>query len=156
MKNLKFLIIVLAVIVAACDKAEVDNTAPIIVVEQPANEQEFHPEDTVSFKCLFTDDVALKSYKIDIHYGGSHEHKSASVDEVEWHFEQTWSFDSGLKESLVEHSEIVIPELVEHDGLEGEIKAGEYHFGVYCTDMAGNVNQEFIDIVIEHEDHDHE
>lgn len=156
MKLYQIMIVLMAVAFVACEKEEVDNAAPQIEVANPIHDAAYHPGDTIHFECTFTDNEQLKSYKIDIHFAGDHEHKSVSITNNEWQYENTWDFQEGVSSEYVTHSEIVIPETVVSDGMEEEITEGEYHFGVYCTDLSGNESQEFVDIIIEHDDHDHE
>jgi hypothetical protein len=145
MKKLNFLTILFTALVLvfnACNKdTEIDTQAPEIAMVSPDDEQYFHPGDTIHFEAGFSDDVALSQFKIEIHYGSDHTHKSDSSQEVEWSFEHIG--DLSGREQLVT-MDIEIPENAEH---------GEYHFLVYCTDLAGNESWIGLDIFIDEEGH---
>ncbi len=153
MRNNRFFALMLflsaAVAFASCSKDEddpadeKDTTKPQINLTSPANETEFMPGDAIAFGAVFSDDKELGSYKIDIHPGEGHDHKSTS-DNGAWSYQKSWSLPEGSTNETVSHSEIVIPEEV--DGV--PTMPGDYHFLVYCTDKAGN--EEFVahDIII--------
>ena len=152
MKNIQKHIVVISflsilVVFASCKKDDVDNTKPTITVVEPADDAVLHPGEEIHFDCEFADDVELKSYKIDIHINeDGHGHtKTIFESENAWTYNNTWNFEAGKKNADIHHHEIVIPEII--DGQ--EIKHGHYHFGVYCTDVAGNESNVFIEIEIE-------
>jgi len=122
---------------------EKDTTKPLIDLTSPADDTEFLPGDVIPFSAVLSDDKALGSYKIDIHPGEGHDHKSAD-DNGAWSYQKSWSLPEGSTNETVSHSEIVVPEEV--DGL--PTMPGDYHFLVYCTDKEGN--EEFVahDIII--------
>lgn len=134
--------------VAACNN-DVDDVKPTINIVTPTDEQGFEPGDTIWFEATFADDVELKSYKIEIHddFDG-HDHKSSVVGA--WHYDGSWDFEKAQKTANVKHGQIVIP--IEVDGQ--PIAEGDYHFGVYCADAAGNETQVFL--LVEIGEHHHE
>lgn len=147
--KLNLLVIALAGLIYSCNTDDLDTTAPIISVDSPAEDAEYYLGDTIIFTCTFSDDVELGSYKIDIHYntdGHSHEKSTLyAMEETPFSYSNSWEFDPSLKESKVEHSEIILP-----DSINGQpVAHGAYHFGVYCSDAAGNENSIFIDFHIE-------
>lgn len=146
------------------DDAPRDSSAPIIVLNEPFEDEEFEPGEEIHFDADFTDDVALQSYKADIHYAGDgHSHRPAPMSEnhdhehehsVEWDFEITGMI-SGTSANA--HMHIDIPNLIEHDGEMHPIKEGLYHFSVFALDTAGNQSMIVRDIFIEsHHDNDHD
>ncbi len=152
-----FLFAVAAMFLVACnnDNDDVDTTKPVIEIIKPVADAgedhiEFHQGDEFEFEAKFTDNVALKSYKVAIHYNGDgHEHsavvKSATEeDHVEW--DQEWSGD------LKEEQEDRVAFLIE---VPENAEPGEYHLGVYCFDVAGNESTTWMEIVVEEEGHDH-
>lgn len=143
---MKYFLFVAALFLAACSNDEVDTTGPEITLITPASGDEFHVGEAIEFEAKFTDDVELKSYRVNIHFNDGHEHKSAHDEE--WEYNNSWDFEKGKNSIEVKHSEIVIDEHAEH---------GEYHLGVYCIDAAGNETSVFIPIEIEgdHDDEDH-
>lgn len=153
MRNNRFFALMLflsaAIAFTSCTKDEddpadeKDTTKPQINLTSPANETEFLPGDAIDFSAVLSDDKELGSYKIDIHPGEGHDHKS-TLDNGAWSYQKSWSLPEGSTNETVSHSEIVIPEEV--DGV--PTMPGDYHFLVYCTDKAGN--EEFVahDIII--------
>jgi hypothetical protein len=130
-----------------------DTQLPEINLISPVEESQFHPGDTIKFECKFSDNEELLSYKIEIHFNADgHTHKSvvAILDEGTWHFSKSWDFEEGTNVLTVKHSEIIIPR--EEGG--HEIAEGEYHLGVYCSDVSGNESHVFIPIDIGHEEHE--
>ena len=98
-----------------------------------------------------SDDVMLKSYKIDIHNNLDHHSHGGTRAEGEGGvpFVFNRSYDvSGKKNVHVHHHDIVIPE---------DATPGDYHLMVYCTDAAGNETYITRNIVLSttaEEDHD--
>lgn len=135
-------------IFSSCDEDEVDNNQPIITIGEPAENETLYIGSDVHFECDFSDDTELASYKIEIHdnFDGHTHEKSLQMedDSVAFSYNNSWNFDEGLKNAHIHHHEIVIPETI--DGV--RIAQGDYHFGIYCTDIAGNESHQFIDIHI--------
>lgn len=159
-KSLLVLAVIVFALTSCSDADDVDTKKPEIDVVSPQDHDHFHPGEEISFICNFTDDTELASYKIDIHSSfDGHEHsaqlKSGTEDDHEhtWDYEYDGVFASGATSERVEMT-ITIPEEIDHDGEMEEVAAGDYHFGVYCLDMAGNQQEVFIEIEIEHEDHE--
>lgn len=157
MKKLLFILPVLSIAFLACEKDDVDTSVPTIDIVSPIMEQEFEPHDEIAVQAIFTDNEELKSYKIDIHFAGEHDHTKKSADSEEghpWTYEKSFDFEAGLKEITISDLLIEVPDSVM--GEEGKfepIAHGEYHFGVVCTDVAGNEAHQFVDIIIEAHDH---
>ncbi len=143
----------------ACDKEEGDVTKPVIQLEAPTEGGTLYAGSDVHFDMDLSDNVALGSYKVDIHNrfdGHDHEVKSTNEeghDHEPFEFQKTWSDIAGLRNAHIHHHEIVIPE---------NATPGEYCFTVYCVDQAGNQS-----MVVKHiniaesngengHDHDHE
>ena len=129
----------------------IQQNQPLKFIKPAEDARHFHQGDTFDFEALFTDNEALKSYMVEIHFNGDgHEHnaivKSTTEDDhVEW--EQSWSGDlTEAKEDRAVISGIEVP---------ANAEPGEYHLGVYCFDTAGNESQVFIDIEVEEEGHEH-
>lgn len=164
MKNIFLLLPVFVLGFVACsDDDDIDTTKPTINLVSPADEAVFHPGETISFECNFSDNDELASYKIEIHSNfDDHEHaaeqlKSGLEDDEDheghaWTFDEEYSFGEGNSSELVTQ-QIVIPDHIDHDGVEEEVAEGHYHLGIYCLDAAGNQQELFIEIEIEHEDH---
>jgi hypothetical protein len=140
-------------VLASCQKDDVDNTAPTLSLIKPANEQAVTPGSAINFECDFSDNEALKSYKIDIHFAGDHVHTKKAgrlEDGHPWTFEKSWDFDSGVSAKNIQHAEIVVPDSVMgEEGIVEPILKGVYDFGVFVTDVAGNESHVYIKVDIE-------
>jgi hypothetical protein len=121
---------------SSCDKDDDgDTTKPIINLIEPEEGDVLRIGDQhgVHFDIELSDDVMLKSYKVDIHPNfDEHVHsttlKSASSETVDFTFNKSWDI-SGQKNADIHHHEIKIP---------ANATPGNYHLMVYCTDAAGN------------------
>lgn len=122
-----------------CSEDDVDTEKPVIEIIEPHDHEEFHPGDEIHVEIVFSDNVGLKEFKIDIHYGGDHSHKSLKHGEVEWSYIHIEAIEGRNKHV---HMHIEIPDNAKH---------GEYHFLVYCTDQAGNEAMVVLEIEIEDE-----
>ncbi len=139
----------------ACDKEEGDVTKPEIILEAPTEGGTLYAGSDVHFEMELIDNVALGSYKVDIHNrfdGHDHDHKSAETgghDDEPFEFNKTWSDIAGQRNAHVHHHEIVIPE---------NATPGEYCFIVYCVDEAGNQSMvvKHINIAESNGDHDND
>ncbi len=141
-KNLLTYSIMLAfAIFTACSSDEIDTEAPVILLHSPIDHQEFHPGGQIYFHADFSDNVGLSQFKIDIHFGEGHDHKSATSGENEWSYEYIGELE-GQDQKVEMYIDIPLDAL-----------HGEYDLLVYCTDKAGNESFVFIEIDIE-EDHD--
>lgn len=121
---------------ASCDKDDVgDTTKPVINLLEPEDGDllKIGDERGVHFDIELSDDVMLKSYKVEIHPDfDSHVHsatlRASSSETVDFTFNKSWDI-SGRKNAHVHHHEIKIP---------ANATPGNYHLMVYCTDAAGN------------------
>ncbi|WP_333698022.1 DUF4625 domain-containing protein [Bacteroides congonensis] len=146
-----------AFVFVSCDNDDSsDTTKPLIELHEPKEGQalEIGNEHGVHLEMDLSDDVMLKSYKIEIHsnfdhhsHGGSSRSAGATVD-----FSFNKSYDiSGQKTAHIHHHDIVIP---------ADATPGDYHLMVYCTDAAGNESYVARNIKlsneVEDEDHHHD
>ena len=135
-----------AFVFLSCEKESIDAERPVIKLIAPEEEEGIKPGSDIHFDAVLTDNVALKSYKINIHGsfdGHSHSAATRAAGDVVA-FEKTWlEADfiqlgdepiAGKKEARLHHHHMVIP--AEIDGK--PIREGHYHFTIYCTDEAGN------------------
>ena len=77
---------------------------------------------------ILTDDVMLKSYKIDIHSNfDNHVHSRSTESTVDFSFNKSW--DVSGRKATIHHHEIKIP---------ADATPGNYHLLVFCIDAAGN------------------
>lgn len=137
------------------DESTLDTTKPEIMLASPTDHQEYEFGDVIDVQAIFKDNIALGSYKIDIHSDDDgHQHRSGSTtftnksknttDTTPWSYSEIGELTAN-KEFLLNKT-IPIPE--------GNYTEGHYHFGIILTDKAGNETQTFIEIVIG-DDHDH-
>ncbi len=130
-------VVSMGLLIAACSDEDIDTEKPMMIVYSPGEGQEFRPGDNINFLAEFTDNVGLSEYKIDIHYGGDHEHKKHEDNLDSWHYEYIGEL-SGKEQEV--YLEIETP---------SELRTGEYHFIVFLSDLSGNESVGVIEIHIE-------
>ena len=129
---------------SSCDNDDSsDTTKPLIELHEPEEGQalEIGNEHGVHFEMDLSDDVMLKSYKIEIHSNFDHHshggNSRAAQETVDFSFNRSY--------------DVVIP---------ANATAGDYHLMVYCTDAAGNESYIARNIKlsneVEDEDHHHD
>lgn len=146
MKNRIFLICTAFLgIFSSCstDDENTDTQKPNIYLNSPSDEQIFEPGDTIMVDAEFTDNQALGSYKIEIHFAGDGHHHKTEEEGVEWFYTETGMI-AGTPKVYHLVKEIAIPTAINGEPLEH----GHYHLGIYLIDAAGNEKQEFIEIEI--------
>jgi hypothetical protein len=146
MRQISIVLIALAftTFFSSCTKDDNDTTPPVIVLIEPADDDTLFIGHEVHLDMELSDDVKLKSYKIDIHSNlDGHDHTKSATANATWSFTKSWDL-SGLRNTDIHHHEIIVP--TEINGV--PIAAGDYHFAVYCTDEAGNESKVIIDVVV--------
>ncbi len=141
MKKFKFIyVFALAGILFFCsddDNNSTDTKKPTFVINEPTDGEVLYAGDEIHVDVDFSDNIELASYKIDIHFGGDgHSHERQMNEPVEWDYEVTGVL-SGKNQNI--HLYIDIPENAEE---------GEYHFGVFAVDKAGNQSVQWIELDI--------
>ena len=123
------------------DEETKDMTYPVInttdIVAVPTDCQVFKRGDVIPFNYLFTDNMELGAYNIEIHNNFDHHtHGTSSVEcpmEAEkkpvnpWVYNQDYTIPAGQRSYTARH-DIAIP---------SDIDPGDYHFMVRLTDHAG-------------------
>lgn len=138
---------------AACSDSDSDTTKPAIELIEPAEGEVLliGSEHGVHFEMKVSDDVMLKSYKIEIHSNfDNHGHETGRSAEATLSFRFDKVYDlSGSKNADVHHHDILIP---------ANATPGNYHLMVYCIDAAGNQSLVTRNIVLSHtaEEHEHD
>ena len=137
--NIKNLFLSLSLIVlplasTSCGSDDGDTTKPTINVTSPEEDAELliGDEDGVLFEASFSDDVLLKSYKLEIHNAmNGHTHGTPKLKEstVYFTFNKTYEISGGVNNIKISHRDIKIP---------ANATPGHYHLMVYVTDAAGN------------------
>lgn len=141
---------------SSCDNDDSSDTIkPLIELHEPEEGQalEIGNEHGVHFEMDLSDDVMLKSYKIEIHSNFDHHSHGGNsrtvLETVDFSFNRSYDV-SGQKTAHIHHHDIVIP---------ANATAGDYHLMVYCTDAAGNESYIARNIKlsneVEDEDHHH-
>ncbi len=132
--KLHYLVVVLAPVIfsTACDKKEEcvipeaqDVTRPVIEVITPANNAEFVGGSVIPVRIKFTDNKALKSFKVEIHDafdGHTHGKNTATV----FAFDTVGSISGTAAEVKFD---IFVP---------ADVATGLYHLMVYSFDAVGN------------------
>lgn len=168
-----------------CEKESVDNERPLIKVISPADDEHVLPGSDIHFVVEFSDNVALSSYKVNIHgafdghtHGvvrshGSARSLTAQTSEEHVEFQKTWLENdfislgeepiAGKRTARVDHHLLKIPTTIAMsiDGEQKEmpLKEGHYHFIVYCTDESGlesfAAQEVFISYDADDHNHDH-
>lgn len=132
---------------------EGDTVKPVINLLEPAEGDilKIGDDHGVHFDMELSDNVMLKSYKVNIHsnfdghkHARFHAHARSSEATVNFSFNKSW--DVTGKNTSIHHHEIVIPE---------NATPGNYHLMVYCTDAAGNESHIARNIVLSHEVEEH-
>lgn len=151
-----------SLLITSCSKDDdgnIDTQAPEISIADPVDSEEIAPGGEIHFDAIFTDNVELASYKVEVHNSfDGHTHASARQVESEnnpWSYSEVFEIEPGLTIFEV-HEHISVP--AEINGQ--PISEGHYHFGVFLTDAAGNESQAFLELHIEgahdEEEHDHD
>ena len=140
-----YLLLTLLCALCACsssdDEETKDMTYPVInttdIVAVPTDCQVFKRGDVIPFNFLFTDNMDLGAYNIEIHNNFDHHtHGTSSVecpmeakkDPVKpWVYNQDFTIPAGQRTYTARH-DIAIP---------ADIDPGDYHFMVRLTDHAG-------------------
>lgn len=157
MKKLKYMSLMQALVCVitlgftSCDNNDEDKdmTYPKIssegITANPIDCQVYQRGSVIPFHYIFTDDMELGAYNIEIHSNFDHhthgttstdcedgdEHEGEQEHEHEheggWHYNQDFAIPAGLRTYEARH-DIVIP---------SDIEPGNYHFMVRLTDHAG-------------------
>lgn len=144
MKKNLFTIMLLCAL-CACSSSDDDETKDMTypeivtagIVAVPTECQVYKRGDVIPFNYLFTDDIELGAYNIEVHSNFDHHtHSTSSVDcpmDAEkqpvkpWVYNQDFSIPSGQRSFTARH-DISIP---------SDVDAGDYHFMIRLTDRAG-------------------
>lgn len=124
-KTLPFILLLLIeLIITSCKRTKPDETVPSLIVSNPTSGQTYNAGSNIELKALFSDDIALSQYKIDIHDAfDDHSHKMAVVP---------WA--AIIIEDLAGTSQSIIKEI----NIPSDAAAGRYDLLIYCLDAAGN------------------
>ncbi len=140
----------------SCDDDKGDVTPPIISLIEPEEGDELliGSENGVHLEMDLSDDVELKSYRINIHSNfDNHGHTpSTKADNgtVAFTFDKVYDDAAGKKNHHVHNHDIKIP---------ANATPGNYHLMIYCTDAAKNETYIARNIKLSttaEEDHDHD
>lgn len=132
----------------SCDE-DGDTTPPSIHLLAPSNGSKLQIGKDVHFEAELSDDIMLRSYKIEIHnnfdghdHGSTYGIESENTGTTAFSFQKSWDL-SDQRNKTIHHHEIIIPE---------DATPGHYHFMIYCTDAAGNESHTACNIVLTHEE----
>ncbi len=150
---LVYLTAISSVIFSSCDDNSNDTTKPVINLIEPEEGDVLliGDEHGIHLDMELSDDVMLKSYKVDIHSNFDGHAHSSSLNvrsdvgtTVDFTFNKSW--DVSGKNEYVHHHEIKIP---------ANATPGSYHLMIYCTDAAGNESRVARGIVLSTEGGEH-
>lgn len=144
MKKIKFIITILTfAFITSCssDKAEIDSEYPVIDITGtnafPIQCSTIERGQTITFKAIFNDNVALGSYSLDIHHNFDHHTHSTEVTTCEMEavkkpvkpmlFINNYTIPDGVK-TYEATTQITIP---------ADVDPGDYHFMIRLTDKEG-------------------
>ena len=163
----------------SCDNENLDNKRPVVKIASPMEDELVKPGSDIHFEMVLSDNVALASYKVNIHGAfDGHEHGDghgngdtrsgfvtirAASDSVE--FSRTWLESdfialgeepiAGKRNASVHHQHMEIPTTIIRtiDGEQKEmpLREGHYHFMVFCTDQSGQESFASTEIVISYD-----
>ena len=152
-KSILYIATIASLFIASCSSndGDVDNQKPEIVLLEPHDHEGFQPGSEIHIQGIITDNVALGSYKIEIHGADdNHTHARLSSANIQFTYEQTFTVDQNTQVIELDH-EIQIPETI--NGL--PIANGHYHVGIFALDKAGNQQQVFKEIYIGNDADEH-
>lgn len=146
-KLLAALIMLSFVAFSACsdDKDPSDTTGPTITLESPNKGDTFHRGKDIHIEFDLEDEDGINNYKVDIHWGEGHDHRSSAMNrtsasqDVAWSYQKVYDDKKGQKNAHVHIHTNEIPD---------NAKLGEYHFGILATDISGNESRKYISIQI--------
>ncbi len=162
MKNFKiyYFLIIAVIIATSCTKDEdIDKTEPVIDLNFseafPVNCDTIYFGESFTFKALFTDNIQLGSYSIDIHNNFDHHSHTTEVTECEldpvkeainpFVTIEDYDIPEGQNEYLTDIS-VTIPS----GNSDGEYDEGDYHFFISLTDHEGWSSQKGLSIKMLH------
>lgn len=134
-----FILATIILVAGSCNKEERDDEKPVIDMTQgfPQNCDTVYRGETFMFRAVFTDNVELGAYSLDIHHNFDHHSHSTELVECPLDpvkqpenpmlFIRQFEIPAGLKFYEAE-AEIAIPE---------DVDTGDYHFMVRLTDKTG-------------------
>jgi len=131
---------------STCSKDEVDDEKPEIDLTVsgafPQNCDTLYFGETFTFKVLFTDNVELGSFSIDIHNNFDHHSHSTEVtecnlDDVKDPVNAYVSIDDYDIPEGVNTYEMLLGITIPNSDSEGEFDEGDYHFFISLTDKEG-------------------
>lgn len=144
MKKIKFLLGVFALaFISSCstDNAAIDTEYPVIDIADtnafPIQCSTIERGQTITFKAVFNDNVALGSYSLDIHHNFDHHTHSTEVESCEMD-----AIKKPVKPMLF-ISNYTIPENVKNYEataqitIPADVDPGDYHFMIRLTDKEG-------------------
>jgi len=127
-----YLLFAVALVFASCsDDEPIDVVKPTLSINEVENGNRFRQGDTIKANLVFSDNVELASWKIDI--------KSASEDNLEK--DKAWKYKGKSGAISGRNGEVNVSVKVADDAT-----PGKYQFVVTVFDKAGNSDRGFVDI----------
>ena len=117
-----------------------DTTKPTITITEPENDKEILIGDKngMHIEMDLSDNVMLKSYKIEIHNNFDHHSHTSRSTTTDFTFNKSYDISEN-RNIHIHHHDVMVPD---------NTTPGEYHLIIYCTDKAGNEAYVARDIVL--------
>lgn len=159
MKNLIILVAFASLVFVSCNREEIDDEKPEIDLTVsgafPQNCDTLWLGESFTFKVLFSDNVELGSYSIEVHENFDHHAHSTEVTECDLdpvktpvnplYFIRDFEIPTGLTEYET-NLQISLPA----ENNEGNFDDGDYHFFIRLTDKEGWSAQKGLSIKMLH------
>lgn len=141
------LLAVFVLSLSACsdDDKDVIGERPVIKWVSPDNHTEFARGEKIKVQFEVEAENGISSYKLDVHWGGSHTHSGVARETPEKSPENAWIYSpvftdhKGEKKALIE---------ITTDQIPTDAQVGEYHLGVHVIDLSKKEAQHYIEIEI--------
>jgi len=126
----------------SCSDDDNDTEKPKIEILTPQGGTQFQRGTTINVTAIISDNEAIASYKVNVHYAGDgHQHSKLlrdSSEDPKFHYDKSFTDAEGKKNHLVDVNIDIIADALPSD----------YHLGVLCFDKEGNESHQYISIKI--------
>ncbi len=127
------------------DDKDVIGERPVIKWVTPESHATFARGEKINVQFEVEAENGISSYKLDIHWGGSHTHSGVARETPETKPENTWSYSPVFTDHKGEKKAIIE---IATDQIPADVQIGEYHLGVHVIDLSKKETQHYIEIEI--------
>lgn len=151
MKTKHFIILTFtigAISFAACEDSITDHMQPVVTNLEIGHEDTIHIGEPLHLDFEVMDNDILDFYQVTIHAENEdgYEHKN-TLENMYWDYDTTFTEIHGLRNYIVYHHKIVVPQ---------NIEPTHYHFHLKVADVSGNVTQIERELYATNEENDHD